>query len=171
METRLRSWDGLLIWKHLSYWRQNFTDMSSSSWKRFWLCNNLKSISLLKLSYEESKNCFVIVRYQCWWWKHFSSIRRKLHLWLIFFLNSYYCPVTMQSDTTLTYIILISLWPNQISHLKVFALGKIRLFYPLLSSLSYAHILAFFKIIIWTMAVLTYISTMAAVTHFSAVEI
>ena len=33
------------------------------------------------------------------------------------------------------------------------------------------NILAFFKIIIWTMAVLTYISTMAAVTHFSTVEI
>ena len=84
------------------------------------------------------KNCFVIVRYQCWWWKHFFAIRRKLHLWLILFLNSYYYPVTIQSDTTLTYIILISLWPNQISHLKAFALGKIRLFYPLLSSLSYA---------------------------------
>ena len=112
------------------------------------------------------KNCFVIVRYQCWWWKHFFAIRRKLHLWLILFLNSYYYPVTIQSDTTLTYIILLSLWANQISHLKVFALGKIWLFYPLLSSLSYATTSSSS-----TMTVLANIFSIAAATQVSAVEI
>ena len=49
--------------------------------------------------------------------------------------------------------------------------GKIRLFYPLLSIITFkCNILVFFKIIIWTMSALTIISTIAAVTLVSAVE-
>ena len=49
--------------------------------------------------------------------------------------------------------------------------GKIRLFYPLLSIITFkCNILVFFKIIIWTMAVLTVITTITAVIQVSAVE-